>query len=457
MSTSSSPTRLLILIFILALTIRVFFLSLYHHEGFYQGLSVSHGEIGFNMVHHNKWFTLEKIHFDQMFAQQSTENRLVDPDEIPFSENPQFQRMPITDTPYYGTLLGLIWQITPDQKYIYMQALQIILDALMIFLIFAIGKNLFTRKIGLLSAFLYAICLPIAKLSMFALRDIWGAFGYIILLFFFSKAFHQKPKQQITSMLLGGTIFSFCALLRPNIALFPFFFLPFVFFFWKPKLALRNIAIFITTTFLLFWLPLVSFNLHTYQRPFVGPIGHGLWAGLGEFENPFGAKLLDEDLTRIVREAGYSYEYGTPEFDDVIKAKAMKAISERPDVMISHMLKRIPNYLAIQFSVNPEYNVCRQQNSLLDCKLANPLTLIMNPYQIGYILLGILAFALYKGRRKCVLFCFLVPLYTFLTLWQSHFEPRYILIGNPPFVILTAVAFFLVFDFQKYSTILGIF
>lgn len=363
----------------------------------------------------------------------------------------------INDTPYYGTLIGLTWKIFSTKSLFPIQLLQVLLDSFMTLLIFFTAKNFFNKKTGLIAAFIFALYLPEAQLATIPLRDIFGSFGTIIFFYFFSKAYVSKSqKSQAINLFIGVALTSICTLIRPSIALVPFFFIPFLLIKWPWKQAIINGTVIALTNILFFWTPMSLVNLYNYDQPFVSPLGHGLLTGLGEFENPFGLRKDDRITIEVVRNEGYDYTYGSIPFNETLKNKAVDLIKQRPDVFATHLLKRIPKYLFMNSFFQQDYNECRLEKSRSECMQQYPSTYLFKPWSmifssapILHILLSLLAFFLIPKKRKQIFFCFLIPLNLFLATWHGGHEARYILIGSHS--LLLSDAALLHYFFNKFS------
>ncbi len=95
---------------------------------------------------------------------------------------------------------------------------------------------------------------------------------------------------------------------------------------------------------IIFWIPFLMYNMATYHRLLVGPVGQDLIESLGKFENPWGFQLSDEFVSNYIGKK-YNLQMGTPEFDDKTRDKLRNAYAQAPSVYWKHMIRRIPQWV----------------------------------------------------------------------------------------------------------------
>ncbi len=260
-------------------------------------------------------------------------------------------------TPFYqlppgtSTLLAGTYWIFGRYQFIYLRVIQAIIDSLGCLLIFLVGRELFSRRVGLISAFLYAVWLPIAYLSTWPLYDALMPFITLVCLYFFVVGVKKKAlKFYILSGLFAGVGCYF----QPTILLLPLFFgLGLLIYSWHKSNLGRQIAYTVKITAIsmaILALVITPWTVRNYyvtgsiivMRP--GPWS-GLWAGFGEFgENPVGAELFsyNESYELAKKELGYDVEYMSPAYQAFFKTKVLNAIKEHPGWYASLVAKRIP-------------------------------------------------------------------------------------------------------------------
>jgi 4-amino-4-deoxy-L-arabinose transferase-like glycosyltransferase len=252
--------------------------------------------------------------------------------------------------PGTSTLLAGTYWIFGQYKFIYLRVIQAIIDSLGCLLIFLIGRGLFNRRVGLISAFLYAIWLPIAYLSTWPLQDALMPFITLVCLYFFVTGVRKKA---LKFYVLSGLFAGIGCYFQPTILLLPLFFgLGLLIYNWHKHDLGRQIIYAVKVTaisMLMLVLVITPWIVRNYQitgsiivmRP--GPWS-GLWEGFGEFgENPVGAQLSDDATYELARkETGYDIEYMSPAYQAFFKTKVLNAIKEHPGWYTGLVAKRIP-------------------------------------------------------------------------------------------------------------------
>jgi len=259
-------------------------------------------------------------------------------------------------TPYYilppgsSILIAGTYWIFGDYSLIYPRVVQAIIDSFGCLLIFLIGRELFGRRVGLLSAFLYSIWLPIAYLSTWPLHDALMPFFTLLCLYFFVMG---AIRNDIKFYILSGVFAGVSCYFQPSTLLLPLFFglglllYNLYRFNFKENLVdvLKNTALMVLALVLL----VTPWMVRNYQVAggFVGMrpgIWSGMWEGFGEFgENPVGAQFSDEATYELARkELGYDIEYLSPGYQAFFKTKALKAMTEHPGWYIGLLARRVP-------------------------------------------------------------------------------------------------------------------
>jgi len=130
-------------------------------------------------------------------------------------------------TPFYqlppGTsilLAGTYW-IFGQYSYIYLRIFQAIIDSFGCLFIFLAGREFFGRRVGLISAFLYAIWLPIAYLSTWPLHDALMPFITLVCLYFFVMGVRRNATK---FYILSGLFVGVGCYFQPTILFLPLFF-----------------------------------------------------------------------------------------------------------------------------------------------------------------------------------------------------------------------------------------
>jgi 4-amino-4-deoxy-L-arabinose transferase-like glycosyltransferase len=341
-----------------------------------RGLAPQHGTMTFlgeaarNLVE-GRGYVVDEEYAGTIVNLIDKEHRLIDIQDVPPPQDEQF-------TAYYGNppgtsaLLASTYWIFGEYRYIYLRIIQAIIDSFGCLLMFLIGRELFNRRIGLISAFLYAICLPIAYLSTWALHDALMPFITLVSLYFFIKAVRRRAmKFYLLSALFTGIGCYF----QPTILLLPFIFGLALLIFNLRKTHLREhitntvkVTIIMVTVVVLVISPWIARNYYVTgavmgMRP---GLWQGIWEGFGEFQNPVGA-VLDDAATykQIKEEVGYDIKYGTPEYDAVLRGKVLNTIKEYPGWWLSILARRVPRSIVYFSELGVNYYPRDERGNLL--------------------------------------------------------------------------------------------
>jgi 4-amino-4-deoxy-L-arabinose transferase-like glycosyltransferase len=147
-------------------------------------------------------------------------------------------------------------------------------------------------------------------------------------------------------------------------------------------------------------------------------VGQNLWEGLGEIDNDFGAVLDDQVTERQVREEDPSLVYGTPEYDEHLREKAVEAIQDHPGHAAKLVVRR-----AFVTTVG-------LHNLDLPLGLAEPLL---------FVLAVAVAVATWRRFPRQNAFLAAVPIATLLPYLVLHVEPRYMLPASFAYLIWLAL------------------
>ena len=187
------------------------------------GLAVAQAEMARNIVHHGRWFVINREATDLITHKQNQEHRLIDFSRVDFSHVDRVSRAePAVDQmPGLSVVLAGLWWITGTETYTVLQWLQIILDTCMVLLIYWIAWRLTESVLAsLLSALLYALS-PIAfVVDPRPVLDTWAIFFTIasVAAFLWARERAASPLRLISLGLITGIGLYF----RPFILFLPF-------------------------------------------------------------------------------------------------------------------------------------------------------------------------------------------------------------------------------------------
>jgi len=284
--------------------------------------------------------------------------------------------------------------------------------------VFWIALSLFERRrTALISAGLYSVFLPIAVLAKIPHLDIWAVHATIVITALALKTWQSArplPWLAATGVATGIGLY-----FRPGVLLLPLALavaaLPWIG--WRRTIAAALVPLAVAAALTVPW---VVRNYDEFDRfiPTRIGIGQNLWEGLGEVQNDFGAVLDDQVTERQVRREQPELVYGTPEYDDHLREKAVDAIQEHP----GHFAKVVARRAVV--------TTVGLHNLSLPLGLAEPLLFLLA-----------VAVAIVTWRRFPRQHAFLaaIPVATLLPYLLLHVEPRYMLPASFVYLIWVAL------------------
>jgi len=388
---------LLLVCVIIALFVRIFLLFAIGDTDYLSGISLLHAQFGHNLLAGTR------------FA-----------GDVVFSSRPQG----------YGLLLALTTLLTQHESYIYLRLFQSLVDSLSCVIIFYLGKLLFDRRVGLVSAFLYASFMPSALLSIIALPESFSSFLLLTLMWLFLKGIKENSNKLIY---LSSLFVSIECYLKGQFLTLPFALL-FIMLIYRQHKVRDNIVIFLKYYFLVYLLLspwIITVYTHTGQiMPFLRTqYWQGVWEGFGEDEtNPFGAVWSDDKTLQQIKSEGYDVVPCSLGYDAILRDKSIDAIKKEPLWVL--------RLFAIRLFTNPTIGLYRAAN----------LTPINNENEIIFLIYGLfnnfsiliviatsmlaLVFivANIKAKNyKDIFILYIIPCFIFLPLILVHLEARYII------------------------------
>jgi 4-amino-4-deoxy-L-arabinose transferase-like glycosyltransferase len=438
----------LILIFALALGVRCAYLPATpepHHN-----VVVLIGEFAHN-IDHGHGAVIDDATFERTWNLEAQRRRLIDPAEIDYAAteaHPQWQQYSVEPIGPPLLLAGL-WKLTGDERDIYGDALQILIDSLVALLVYRIALLLFARRrAALVAATLYAVFPPIAQQTSFLNNDIWAIDFSIAIL----AAHLQMMRSPVRWrwLLLYGALVGVAAYFRPNLLLFP------------AALALASVpwagwrkparsAAIVTAVAVLVTMPWIVRNylvFHEFVAMRTG-VGVTMMVGLGELHNDF--VTGSEDLVRAEL-------HRAPDLEDLVRAEVHR---ERPDLVYStpaydafvlkwaeHLIEQHPLYYAklvarrTIVSTVGEYEYAwmyrggesplryraRTGGGILSYAVNRPFYFLQSSLQPAVFLFAMLVLALtWRGRKREHTLLIAFVLATLIPYWIIHVEARYVM------------------------------
>ena len=421
------PGPALLVLVPIALALRLAVLAADPHPYDNAGLASDHGEMARNIADNGRWFVVNPDALELVSRAQRRDLRLVDPSELDYAAADSGGRyLPEILQPVgAGAVLGAIWSVTGDEQYLYLQLLQVAIDAAMVLLVFWIALALYGRpRAALIAAALYALFVPIATITKVPHLDIW-AVDFTIAITALALRAWRSPRP-VPWLVATGVATGIGLYFRPGVALLPLAFaaaaLPWIR--WRRAIAATAVPL---AAAALLTVPWVVRNYDDFDRfiPTRIGIGQNLWEGLGELDNDFGAVLDDQVTERQVHREDPSLVYGTPEYDDHLREKAVDAIEEHP----GHFAKVVARRAAV--------TTIALHNLALPLGLLEPLL---------FVLAVALAIATWRRFPREHAFLAAVVVATLLPYLALHVEPRYMLPASFVYLIWVALGADLLLD-----------
>jgi 4-amino-4-deoxy-L-arabinose transferase-like glycosyltransferase len=331
------------------------------------------------------------------FVQEAARN-LVEGHGCTISQDGQLVPFVVLPPGSVGLLAGTYW-VFGEYSNIYLRVLQAIIDSFGCLFMFLIGRNLFGNRIGLISAFLYAIYLPVAFLATWPLYDALMPFMILVSLYFFIKAVRSGA---LRFYVLSGLIAGLGCYFQPTVLLLPlaFGFGVFVYGlgksgFWRHIAGTVKVTAVMLVAVVLVISPWMARNFCIYGEviPMRTGLWQGIWEGFGEFgDNPAGAILDDAYGNNVAKQAlGEDTKPLSRDTEAFFRAKVMTTIREHPAWWVGMLVKRMPRTV-VNFSelgVNMYSPFADDSAALLAYLYHNDLNAIGYNYAIGGLVSGI--------------------------------------------------------------------
>ncbi len=441
----------LILIFLLALCVRFTLLGFLHHRYFFSGLTVVKGDI----AHHlstGEGFVINKELVNFIAYKQNQTQRLWDYEDF---ERPEEEKLvPYWHSlPGYAGLLAVTYRIFGHERYIYLQILQAITDSFLVFFIYWIAAWLFNPGVGFFSALLFAFWIPEARLSIAAVHDAPMTLVLVLAAFFWIK--YLKTDLKWFALASAATV-GLGALVRSDYIFLPVFFGIALYLHERDfKKSFTFTAVGLTVIFVI----LCPWGIRNYRlfgkfQVIRAVLWQSVWEGFGEFANPFGAVLDDEVTFQQIKKKFPDVEYDSPQYQELLKEKVIKALKSDPVWYIGMLPKRLGNMLLLRnfndwgFPVNPKLSFRKVKLPLfvylkfMAKKHPSQLIYRILPrvLELLLFLLALIGLWVYRRKWRKIMLIFCIPVYAILSHLPIYWEPRYILPAQFPYLIL-CVAF----------------
>jgi 4-amino-4-deoxy-L-arabinose transferase-like glycosyltransferase len=326
----------LVTIFVVGASLRFGWLYVNSDSISFASLAEQNADVARNILVHDKWFVLND-------ASPSPTIRLIDPADRNYTwadAHPRY-RQAILEPPGLPLLMAGTWAVTGSERFVYVQALQLLIDSCMILLVYWLSLRLFRRPTAaLVAAAMYALYVPAILLARIPHDDAWAGWVTIGALALFVRAREStRPNGWLAAM---GVLLGLGAYFRPNVLLLPIAFAAasVVWVGWRRAVRYATVPILIGALLLVPWTARNYSVFHTFV-PVRTSFGWTMWVGLGEVHNDFGATGTDANAVGTVLHAHPSYVVGSPRFDKVLERKAFAAIRAHPLFYLEEVGRRL--------------------------------------------------------------------------------------------------------------------
>lgn len=346
--------RILLLIFLIALSIRVGLLWYNLDNVGSYGTATLIGESARNLVEGNG-YSIDRSVVNEVNKEIYTTNKLVEFNNIQSNgEVTKFYQL----TPGSSALLALSW-LFGDYRFIYLKILQVLIDAFGCIVIFLLGKELFEKRVGYIASGIYALYLPIAYLSTVVIHD--ALMPVLILTSFYFLVMgikHNYWYYAVSALFIGIACY-----FQPTVIYLGIMYGIGVLIYTKRFMySLRVLSVMVVVVAIVVtpWIVRnykVTGLLTTNMRVATWSC---IWEGIGEYkDNPIGASLSDDQAIKYATEKlGHGIEFGSPEFDSVFKPEVINVITNHTSWYAGAIIKRIPRtiFYVNAIGLEPKYS-----------------------------------------------------------------------------------------------------
>ncbi len=301
------------------------------------------GEIAHNIVAHGRWFVYNERARNALEVMIRRSARSVEPDEVDYRRLDKGATFypESAEQPGVVVLLAGLWEVTGGEKYLPLQILQAIVDALTALLVYRIAMRLFDiRRVATIAAGIYAIYPPIAWMTVYPYTDIWTVDFVIAILAAYLEALHSGHRWRW--LVVCGLLAGLGSYFRPNVLLI------------APVLALATLALtgwrealrrgtciaFISALLVVPWTVRNYEEFHAFL-PTNTSLGQNMWNGLGELPNDFGATTSNATLMAEVRHKRPDLRFESPAWDSYVKSWVIRAIEDHPFFYLEAVARRV--------------------------------------------------------------------------------------------------------------------
>jgi 4-amino-4-deoxy-L-arabinose transferase-like glycosyltransferase len=430
----------LVAIFLIAASFRLGWLAVNSHSVSFAGLAGGNGNVARNVIVHDKWFVYNDA------APRPQTHQLVDPADLNYksADRSPLYRQAILEPPGLPLVLAGVWTVTGSERFIYLQALQLLIDSCMVFLIYWLSVKLFGRRaVGLLAAGFYALYLPAILVARIPHEDAWAGWFTIAALAIIVKARESpKPGRWLSAL---GVLLGIGAFFRPNLIILPIGFAlalaP-----WSGYMRALRFAVIPLGIAVILLVPWTVRNykvFHTFV-PVRTSFGWSIWGGLGELPNSFGDTGTDTNTVATVLRVHPSYVIGSPRFDNFLEKESFSAIEAHPLFYL-----RLVGTRLLHSTVLPT-----PTKTAGSSKLASAAAWTVPLLFVLAAISALFSFRLQPSRRWALALLAAVAVTTAIPYLLIHLEARYLIATAFVYLILAGVGGTMILDWARHRSTL---
>ncbi|MDE3058855.1 MAG: glycosyltransferase family 39 protein [Bacteroidota bacterium] len=309
------------LIFLSAFIFRALFVVIFAGTNYYSGISDSFLELAQNIL--------------------NGKGAVVYVDIAPLSSHTSdFIYAPFYHRPF-GYIGFVLVPLLLSSNPVSIQVLQAFLAGLSSLLVYSLAKKVTSENFAYLAALLYALWPLSARFEISILPDALVSLFLLLTVWCLTK--NLEKEKTLTWNFLAGISNGIAVLMRPEVALLPFFLLGTFFVLRQPTFLVKKIALF-AAGMLIVIIPQTIQNYRASEGHII-PLGIGngisMWEGISQFGDKFGTVFGDERAAEHEGYRNWGYPNGV-ERDQERFREAVNIIISHPLWYAGMMVERIP-------------------------------------------------------------------------------------------------------------------
>ena len=419
----------------LALATRGVLLILLSHSPSFAGTTLVYGESAHLLAAGHGYANAS---VDALQRLQTARGRLLDPEDFPSYPDSVVVEPTMVRQPAYSFLLAGSFSLFGQERYIYLQVLQVLVDALAAtLLVFWIGRYLFGPTAGAGAALLYAVS-PLARIAVYPLPDAWMS---LVALASLACVLKHAATGSVRWLALAGLCLGLGANLRQEIALLLIPAYGAAAVVASRRLSRGVLVVLVTAGVTAICLaPWMVRNYRQFgtMRSAVVQTGGLIWEGIGAYPNRLGA--VDSDRALYAHQTAQGYEPMTPEADRFVMGEVRRYLREYPGEAAGILLRQMARTTVLQGGRWDLFGGKSAREAVATNPRAAVSRVLFLLYRVGLFLAVVVGLA--RGRRRWPTTAFLiaVPLAFMIPHWLIVLEPRHILVATGPLYVFAAVA-----------------